>query len=219
MLYIRRQRRVNQRERMELMRRGDAGPGLPTYRETTSPHTLSYLAHPLSQLRHGSHMDGALVPSDHPDYTAPAMPGRLYHPGDSTAPPACTSRPVTLHATTPDALAFADIPQPPKYEEEIATTESDREAEVGGAGQEVDSTMVGRNSLSSRIGAREGQSGSNSNSAFVIESPDDVASPPTDTAAAESDEERVERMEREQARTEEENVSSESNPAQPTTRV
>ena len=97
------------------------------------------------------------------------------------------------------------------------TTESDREAEVGGAGQEVDSTMVGRNSTASRIGQRDGQSGSNSSAAFVIESSEETESSSTNGAAGqETDDERVERLEREQAladRTEEENVWSDTNPA------
>ena len=224
MLYIRRQRRVNQRERMELMRRGDGtdGPGLPTYRETTSPHTLSYLAHPLSQLRHGHRMDGAPVPTDHPEYTAPTVPGRLYHPGDSTAPPACTSLAPSSSYSVLISNASTDIPQPPKYEEEIMTTESDREAEVGGAGQEVDSTMVGRNSTASRIGQRDGQSGSNSSAAFVIESAEETESASTASPLQETDDDRVERMEREQAaaaRTEEENVWSDANPAPLVSRV
>lgn len=102
------------------------------------------------------------------------------------------------------------------------TTESDREAEVGGAGQEVDSTMVGRNSTASRIGQRDGQSGSNSSAAFVIESAEETESASTASPLQETDDDRVERMEREQAaaaRTEEENVWSDANPAPLVSRV
>lgn len=101
------------------------------------------------------------VPVDHPQYSAPGIdiPSRTYHPGDTTAPPAY-------------------IPAPPKYEDdELAGPEGDREAEVGGIGQEVDASLAGGRgsiSLSSQSGSTSTLDG---NAQFVIEG-EDVEEPP-----------------------------------------